>query len=105
MLYDKKKSKGFLYARLRNERIKKKNADKAPVEKDLVRHAAVLSEDQKQHYSTLFKTVVLPKDKDLLLDALIVTVSFREELLKLKEFQEAFPFYFVWPLSVRVRFA
>lgn len=104
-MYNRYKQTGFLLAKLRNDRMKRKNADNVPVAEDLERQPETLTVEQEQHYLTLFKTCVLPEEKDKLLVALAATVSYREELLKKKEFQPTFPFYFVWPQSVSFAFS
>lgn len=98
-LYNTKNSTGFLYLRIKNQR--KKAGVSAPNDSVQIPHE--LTDEDKERFLILFKTCVLPKDIDILKDALGKTIKYRLELSKNGEYQKIFPFYTVRPDLVTIK--
>lgn len=64
----------------------------------------VLSEAEELEYMLFFRTCVVDRDMEILKIKLSQTIALREKSVKKATFHKAFPFYFVRPELVSVKF-
>lgn len=106
-MYNPKNETGFLYYRLKNQGQRNKVAALANNNDDEMQNQEIvqphlLTQDEEAKYKILFKTCIVPQYLQLIQDALRATIGLRDEMLKVGEFQENFPFFFGYPPLVQM---